>query len=189
MPANKAALDPLSNERTRASLAPDLDALLTELTTTHESWLAAVHAHREAVRRADTAAMERALAAQHVCATGIASLEDRRRALVDRAARLPEFAPSTSRPRTGPLTLGEIAAIAPEPARQRLVERAARLRTLIAELRHANSTLHAATSALLAHTEGLMRQVARRLSSAGTYGRRGFVEPAPALACALDLLH
>jgi len=189
-PAGAAASDgPQSLESIRDSLAPDLGALLGDLTAAHESWLAGVLSHRDAVRRADAAAMQEALNAQHACAMRVAAMEDRRRAIVDRASRLPEFAPSSARPRSGPLTLGEIAAITPADARRALVDRADRLRTLIAELRRANSTLHTASAALLAHTEGLMRQVARRLSAAGTYGRRGFVEPASALACAVDLVH
>lgn len=177
-----------THERTRTDLAADLDSLLADMTGAHESWLAAVHAHRDAVRRADTNAMQAALTAQQNCATRVVELEEKRRAVVERAARLPEFSPSPMRPRQGPLTLGEIAAITPAPVRDRLVERATHLRSLIGDLRRANSTLQAASAALLAHTEGLMRQVARRLSTAGTYGRRGFVEPAASLACAVDLV-
>ncbi len=176
-------------ESIRASVAPDLGALLDQLIATHHEWLKAVGAHRQSVRGADVPGMQDALNAQHRCATRVAALEENRREIVARAARLPELAPSPARPRSGPLTLGEIAAAAPAEFREGLVERAAHLRSLIAELRRANSTLHAASASLLAHTEGLMRHVARRLSAAGTYGRRGFVEPAPGLACAVDLVH
>jgi len=178
-----------THDRTRTELATDLGSLLGDMTAAHESWLEAVHAHRDAVRRADTNAMQAALTAQQTCARRVVELEEQRRAVVERASQLPEFTPSPMRPRQGPLTLGEIAAITPQPVRDRLVERAAHLRALIGDLRRANSTLQAASGALLAHTEGLMRQVARRLSTAGTYGRRGFVEPAPTLACAVDLVH
>lgn len=179
----------LTNQSVRDSLATDLDALLNDLTTAHESWLAAMHDHRQAVRTADPGAMQASLDRQAACVSRIAGLEDRRRAVVDRAARLPDFASSTARPRQGPLTLRELATATAEPARSRLLQHADRLRTLIADVRRSGSILQAASASLLAHTEGLMRQVARRLSHAGTYGRHGFVESAPGMACAVDLLH
>jgi hypothetical protein len=45
----------------------------------------------------------------------------------------------------------------------------------------------AATRAMMLHVEGLMRQVDRHLSHAGTYGRRGTVEAGGPVLSALDL--
>ena len=50
-----------------------------------------------------------------------------------------------------------------------------RLKTLMNELQRERGTVRAATESLLAHMEGLMRQVARKLSHAGTYGPQGAV--------------
>ena len=44
-----------------------------------------------------------------------------------------------------------------------------------------------ATVSLLAHMEGLMRHVGRRLSHAGTYGRRGVVEAGGVVVSCVDL--
>lgn len=65
---------------------------------------------------------------------------------------------------------------------------AGRLRFLLADIETQNSTLRTATAVLISHMEGLMRQVARRLSHSGTYGRKGYVETVPTVVSAVDLL-
>lgn len=175
-------------EAVRQSLAPDLDRLLADLTMAHQAWLETIHAHREAARLADPVAMQRALEAQTSCIARVAELDKERRLLVDRAARLPEIAGTAARSRRGPLTLRDLAAATREPSRSRLISSAEALKTLVEDVKRAGSILQAASASLLAHTEGLMRQVARQLSQAGTYGRRGYVEPAHSLACAVDIV-
>lgn len=175
-------------EAVRRSLAPDLEKLLIELASTHQGWLEAINAHREAARRADPAAMQRALEAQTACVARVADLDKERRLLVERAARLPEIAGPAARARRGPLTLRDLATATPDPDRARLIARAESLKALVEDVKRAGSILQAASASLLAHTEGLMRQVARHLSQAGTYGRRGYVEPAGSLACAVDIV-
>jgi hypothetical protein len=70
-------------------------------------------------------------------------------------------------------TITSLAQIMPEP--ERSVALAHKLKRVMNELQRERGTVRAATESLLAHMEGLMRQVARKLSHAGTYGPRGAV--------------
>ncbi len=164
---------------------PDaLESLLTDLLGAHERLLAASIEQRQAVRGADPALVQRATQLQTESLHEIAALEDCRRELVaDLTASMPRRAPGS-----GPVTLSELARMMPEPQRTRLVELASRVRICVERAADEQRTLRAATGSLVAHMEGLMRQVARRLSHAGTYGRRGMVESVPAVVSGLDLV-
>ena len=115
----------------------------------------------------------------------IATLEERRRSLVNTMLSLGGIRKVSG---TGPITLTDIAHQMPEPARTRLVELARDVRLAVEKAADQQRTLRAATATLLAHMEGLMRQVAQRLSHAGTYGRRGLIESVPAVISGLDLV-
>ena len=84
-------------------------------------------------------------------------------------------------------TLRQIALSLPEPQRTRLSGQAERLREMMERVQRESGTVRAATRSLLAHMEGLMRQVARSLSHAGTYGSGGRVQAAHAVVSSLDV--
>lgn len=173
----------------RAAWGIELGTLLTALLGLHSAWLTEVHAHREAMRHADAAGVQGSVRRQAELLQQIADLEELRAGLVNRVGASPDFqqAGSAASGRgNGPLTLSQIAALLDEPHRSRLTGSAGELRGLIEQVQKENRTLRAAAGSLMAHMEGL-RQVARRLSHAGTYGRRGFVEPCPGIATAVDL--
>lgn len=162
----------------------ELETLLADLYTAHEKLSLAADAQREAVRRADPALVNRCTEEQSELLREIAGLEERRRALVAAmTAGFPRRAPGQ-----GPITLSELAKMTPEPHRTRLVELAAQVRAAVERAADRQQTLKAATASLLAHMEGLMRQVAQRLSHAGTYGRRGMIDSVPAVVSGLDLV-
>ncbi len=173
-----------------APSAPDttpaaaLESLLTGLLEAHERLLAISFAQREAVRSADAARVQATGEAQAQVLGDIAALEDRRRVLVgELTAGYPRRTGNA-----GPVTLSELARQMPEPQRTRLIELAFQVRKAVEAAADQQRTLKAATTSLLAHMEGLMRQVAQRLSHAGTYGRRGMIESAPAVMSGLDLV-
>lgn len=188
-----------------ADLAGELESLLGAMVSEHETWRGLLDTHRDAIRQADSEAVRHAVARQSSVLQSIADLEEKRRRLVDRAVATdgilgigngnaapdPESNPASATAvplaRIGPVTLSQIAASLPEPSRTRLLELAGRLRFLLADIETQNRTLRTATTSLIAHMEGLMRQVARRLSHSGTYGRKGYVDSVPTVVSAVDL--
>lgn len=168
------------------SHAAALESLLVDLLRAHEDLLVASHAQRDAVRSADAAQVRAAADQQAMVLRQIASLEERRRELVGAMTAGSAFA---KRPQgAGPVTLTELACHTPEPHRTRLIDLAGEVRQAVQLAADQQRTLKSATASLLAHMEGLMRQVAQRLSHAGTYGRRGMIESVPAVVSGLDLV-
>lgn len=167
-----------------AELARELGDLIAALTRLYAGLLSQVESHRDALARADGRAVEAASRAQADILAEIARLEPRRAALVNAAAASPAI---RSRLAQGTITLRALAGAALEPDRTRLVRDAEALRGLVQRVQDHTRTMKAATASLIAHMEGLMRQVARRLSHAGTYGGRGLVEASPAVVSAIDV--
>lgn len=165
-------------------LLAQLDELLDGFTATYQRLSAAAEEHREAVRAADRAAIDRATRVQSALVEELAVLEQRRRELV--ALSCTRF-PTLAAKRATAITLTDLCACVPARARAALAQRAADLRALIASVEEQTRTLRAATASLLAHMEGLMRQVGRQLSHAGIYSRRGYVEAGGAVVSAIDL--
>lgn len=155
-----------------AQLAEALDALLTASMEENQRLLELAARHREALRRADGAAAEACAAEQDERLVRLSDLDRRRQELMASAG--------------GRATLTDMAEAVAEPERTRLREKARALKDLMGRIRAEYQTIQIATRSLLAHMEGLMRQVGRQLSAAGTYGRRGYVEAGTA-ACAIDL--
>lgn len=164
-----------------ADPAADLRDLLSSLLTEHETLAVLLQEQREAIRRADPDSLG-SIAERHTrTLTRIADLESSRADLV-RSWPLP-----ATRTPGRPLTLRDLARALPEPGRTDCLTLASRLRDALDSTKTAAGILRTASSSLLAHMEGLMRQVGRRLSHAGTYGRTGEVEPVAAVVSALDL--
>lgn len=168
-------------EASALTLSAEIDALLTASLEENRGLLSLAERHREALRRADGDAARACIEEQDVCLRRLADL-DRRRIEVIGA-----FESNRRGQKSGsPTTITDLTDAVPEPDRTRLREKAATLKELMARIRSEYQTIQIATRSLLAHMEGLMRQIGRQLSHTGTYGRRGYVEPA-ANACAIDL--
>src|SRR5262245_53979355 len=125
-----------------------------------------VREHRRAISRSDAAAIQNCLSSQGLLATRLTDLERTRRQIV---------AHITGKP-TSPFA--EVAPRLPEPSRSRISTASERLRALLGAIQRENNIVRTATHTLIAHIDGLMQQVARALSHAGTYGRQGRVEAA-----------
>ena len=165
-------------------LAEELEVVLTALLRGYQELVELSGAHREAIRRADTQAIRRAVERQTLLLQDLGDAEERRRALVAGASGV------VTLPRTGrATTLTDLAAFVPEPGRTRLLSLAGELRERMLVVQGPGTSLKAAATSLVAHMEGLMRQVGRQLSHAGTYSPRGVVDARVAVVSALDLRH
>jgi hypothetical protein len=153
-----------------------LEQLLGQLVEAHERLLDLTAEHRGAIARADGGAAQECARRQAEITAHIAALESQRRSLAS------ALLPGTPAP-----TLSTLARHLPEPSRSRIARIAARLRELIATIQENLRIIRAATSAIVAHMDGLMQQVARALSHAGLYGPRGRLDAAPMAPCGLDL--
>jgi hypothetical protein len=163
---------------TTADSARQLEALLASLHAAHEDLLATALEHRAAISRADVKAMQ-ACAARHAdIASRIAELEVLRRRLI-LALAPPGGAPTTS--------ISSVAATLPEPFRARILAAAAALRDLLLRVQREIRTVREASHSLAQHMDGLMQQVARVLSHAGTYSSRGRIDSGAPVASGLDL--
>ncbi len=150
-------------------LSDELRDLLTALLARHEAMLRHTQQHHEAIRQADVRRVEQIVRDEQATLAAIADLELKRQSLVARAAREITPAPKNlSR-------LSDIALHCPASERTELLELSARLRKAIERLQQEQNLLRVVSRVLMAHMEGLMRQVARSLSHAGTYGQRGVV--------------
>jgi len=169
---------------TPQALSERLDSLLTALATAYTRLGDNTAAHRDALRAADAPALAEVTAAQSRAVETLAKLEQQRRELV--AAACTRFAPLAAKRATA-ITLTDLCACVPTTDRDGLTAQAKALRTLIEQVSNETTTIKAATVSLVAHMEGLMRQVGRQLSHAGTYTRRGYVEAGGCVVSALDL--
>ena len=153
-----------------APLTPDtverLEPVLERQLAEHRALLGLAVEHRAALTGANPATLADIIHRTGETLTRIAELEDERcRVLgVDPAA--------ASKP-----TLPEIAALTAEPDRDRIARLGDSLRDLIERIRDEHASLRAASAALADHMRGLMKQVAARLSHAGTYSHTGAVDP------------
>lgn len=170
---------PALNAAAAAELANRLAALIDDMMVVHQRLLIETHAHREAIRRADGNAIEHSTSRQTELLQRLGDLEGKRRELVG-------MHPIPGR-HQHTVTLTDLIGLAPADQRERLLQAADDLRNVMRAVNHEQQTIAAATKSLLAHMEGLMRQVGRSLSHAQTYGRKGIVEPGPAVVSALDL--
>lgn len=153
----------------------ELTEILQSLTAEHETLLALAKEHRAAISRADAGAMQTALEKQNETLARVRALELRRQAC----------ARSISGPK--PITVSAIAARLADPARSRLAAAAERLREVLNTLHREHAAIREAAETLSSHMEGLMRQVCRKVSHAGTYGPSAAIDLRHPVISALDV--
>lgn len=184
-PVVAASAEPLLGE---AEVA-ELESLLEHLLREHEELLTLAGTHRAAIAAADPHSLGTCVQRQAEVARRVEELEQRRMAVMarvgERMKKLAKGKPIEAVPDRP--TVSWLAKSLAEPVRTRLVALADRLRELLARLQKEHAALREASVALAGHMEGLMRQLANRLSHAGTYGRRGLVESRVQVISALDL--
>ncbi|MEZ6244183.1 MAG: flagellar export chaperone FlgN [Phycisphaerales bacterium] len=153
-----------------------VERIVGELVERHEALLLALAEHRAALTSADPARLGKSLEACADLLQEIAGLEDERRALFGEGDH--------AKSRT---TIAQVAARMDEPRKRRLLELGSRLKGLIETVRTEQASLAQAAGSLASHMEGLIRQVAAKLSRTGAYGRDGRVGEGPAVVTALDI--
>jgi hypothetical protein len=167
-----------------ADLVGALERALDALTAQYEQLTDLSRRQREAVRTADAPGIQAVVREQQNALRVIAELDQQR---ADLAAQLAARVPASKA--GGTATVSTIAACLPGRTGDGLRERAARLRSAVETLRREQSVVRAATETVLAHLDGVMRQVTARLAAtgarAGTYGRAGVV--AAATTGAIDM--
>ncbi|MDX2119215.1 MAG: flagellar export chaperone FlgN [Planctomycetota bacterium] len=162
------------------AIANRLTELLDALTREHETLLSLCGQHLEAIRQADHRNLAEVVQQQAMTLQRVAELEEERVSVVNDAMR--ELRPVPPSP-----TLTAIAQSLPAEQGKQVHAKAQRLRTLMQRLANEQNVVTLTTKALLAHMEGLMRQVARELSHAGTYCNKGYVQTGAAVVSALDV--
>lgn len=160
------------------ALAVELESILRELAVHQNDLLILATEHRAAIARADTSAIASCVERQAAILERSRATEQRRRTLIE-----------TWAPRERGITLTDLACRVEEPARTRLLALGGQVRSLVERLARENRIVRAATESLMAHMDGLVRQVARRLSQSGTYSRRGGIDTGAPLLAGIDLRH
>ena len=160
--------------------AQRLEALIEELTEIHEQLLELTFEHREAVRLAQSEEIAACVRRQRELIERIGFLDSQRRALIE------EMLPGVP---AREVTLTNLARMLAGPARDRIEAAATRLRELIGAIASENKAVGEATSVLLGHMDGMVRQFATTLSKSGTYGRCGSVRTDTRIASGIDLCH
>lgn len=168
---------------TESLASAKLRELLEQFILRYDELETIIKLHREAIRRADTAAMQAAIDQHARIMRELGTLEMRRCELV--ALAVSSF-PVLAIKRQSPVTLTDLVGVCVDVDRLELHAMAKELKARVTRTRELTQSLRSATGTLLAHMEGLMRQVGRQLSHAGTYSRRGVVEPALVVS-AVDL--
>jgi FlgN protein len=149
------------------------EALLRELMDAYALLSALGKEQRACLSRADGPGVERCAVSQVGLAQRIAELDRRRQVLCGGAG----------------VAISAWAERLPGPAGARLKELAGRARELIARVHREYRVVHQATLSLVTHVDGIVQQVARRLSPTGAYGPCGRVQPGRGAAGGLDLTY
>jgi hypothetical protein len=168
-----------------AAAAEQLDSVLRQLVAAHEELLRLAGAQRSAISRADVRSLTDVMSAQSAVAERVVDLERQRQGVVAAMVKLagPAGAPGAS----GRPTVTQLIRSLADPMRSRLLIVADRLRDILNRLHAEHMALRDAAEALSSHMEGLMRQVCRKLSHAGTYARSGAIDTNSPVMTALDI--
>lgn len=160
--------------------AAELEAVLREISAHYATLARCAEARRDAMRRADTAALARWIDTENLAVQAIADLERRRMIVVE------ELAARINAPARSQTPIRQLAAALPEPFRSRVLTIAQSLRESMEQLSALNETTRRAAESLATHMEGLLRHVAARMNHAQTYGPRGVVASGPRVVSAWD---
>lgn len=199
-----------------AAQSEALSLVLQQLVAEHEGLLALAGQYRAALAQADVQAMEACLEQQSAALFRVQDLELRRQQVVRGFASNPTISNSptavaqshhrglstsgisgTAGP-TGsagarlnaaqPLpSMSALSSRLVEPTRGRVLALAERLRDVLNRLHQEHAAIREAAETLGAHMEGVLRQVCRKISHAGTYGPRASIDTRTPVVTALDV--
>lgn len=163
-----------------SKVSDDLEALLRGFISKHERLLQLTIDHHQAIRQADAPRCDAVARESQLVLSEIAALDSQRQALIKRVQT--EIKP------TGPLSkLSDIARALPDPIGPALLDLSDKLRVIMKRVQEEQNLLRVVSRVLLAHMEGLMRQVAHSLSHSGTYAKTGAVAAGAPIVTSLDV--
>jgi len=167
-----------------------LASVLDEMVSAHEALGEAAREHRAALSSVDADRMDAALGRVQACLQRIAELEHQRSSIVREAVQGDRVLRARDRAGEPPPRLTELAQTLKGEQRDRLVGAAVRLREIAQSARREVASVRSASVSLLRHMEGLVQEIASRVSGAQTYAPpgRGASAPTPQ-ACGIDLTH
>ena len=150
-------------------LLNELEEYLQILKTEHKALYDMICRKREALRASQIALVRDCCERENIHIQKIGSIEKRRQNLIGRITdKLQPSAPQ-------PMSLSDIAAVASQPQRDRLLEIHKDLRDLVERVRDENTIMQRATQGMLQHVQGMMQMIGQVFGDAGTYGRTGQV--------------
>lgn len=158
-----------------------LQALLESLLRENQGLLILAQQQREAIRKAESAAIERITMQQQTVLGRIATLEHNRNDLVNRVSRGMKRSTSGS-----PVTLRQLCQEAPQTMRESLLALATNALAAMQRVKEEHQAIGRAAAMLANHMEGLTRQAARAMSGTGIYGFQGHVR-ATNVAAGIDV--
>jgi uncharacterized protein YcfJ len=168
------------------ALVEALESALGGLILEHERLAELAGAQRAAIAAADAAALEGVVREQRERMRAIAVLDARRHEVAGQLAVRYGVGRQQIGSGAGP-TISTIAAAVSGAAGERLRALAERLRAVLLGLQREHAVIRSAAETVFAHIDGMMQQLARRVSQTSTYTRPGARAPAVNYASALDL--
>lgn len=144
-------------QRTADQAYEELGSVLGELLDAHVRLVELSERQEVGFRRADLEAVTASVGEQNEVLQRVASLEERRRAVVGEVA-------AAAGGRAASVRLHDLASSAPEPARDRLVTLAGELKAALEKLQERQGVLRRVAESLSTHMDGLQRQLMRNLS-------------------------
>jgi hypothetical protein len=163
-------------------LAALVRGFLESLAAAYAQALVAIEAQRSALRAADTAALAHATRQSEQAALKLSNLDQSRRELIVQAQRLfPALAGSNI------TTISAVIGCFDPSLATPLAKLCQSTREAGATLAASSGQVRTAVVSIAAHIQGMMQQVGKKLSHAGTYGRRGRVEQHGVVVSALDV--
>jgi len=154
-----------------AELAERLRSTLDAMTEAHDALLDAMHRRRAAIRTANADQLAHSSSEEASVVARISELDQSRRELAVRLASALDG--RTDDPHRVLPRISELSNALGPAEGESLEESGRRLREVVKRTQTEARTMRAALRDLVAHTEGLMVQVSRRLSDTGTYSPRG----------------
>ena len=164
------------------TVAQEIETLLCNLQQLYQNLSARLAEHELAIRKANPKAIEAAVQSQRPLWEEAARLDQRRREIT---AKMATLHPKLVKAKGTQVTLTDLATLLPESGR--LTALTGVVRGLIESVYERVRVIRRASESLLAHMEGMMRQVSGTMNHARTYGRGGRVEAGPSVISALDL--
>ena len=143
----------------------DLEAALQQLVAEHRTLLANLEAQQQAMRKLNVEALEVATAAQEASRLRIATIDTRRRLLVQQIAKLARLDEKQ-------LTLAKLADLHP-PRRPQLLALRTELKDLAAKITHKAAVASRVSGAILGHLNTVVRLVAGAVEKGGMYTKQG----------------